>query len=57
MEATENPHSESTTQDDQFPEGTDETDRVCWVCEGKTVYRHCKIICANCGFTRDCSDP
>ena len=19
--------------------------------------RHCKIICPNCGYTRDCSDP
>ena len=21
------------------------------------IERHCKIICPNCGFTRDCSDP
>jgi hypothetical protein len=22
-----------------------------------SLERHCKIICPNCGFTRDCSDP
>jgi hypothetical protein len=21
------------------------------------VERHCKIVCPNCGYTRDCSDP
>jgi len=21
------------------------------------VERHCKVICPNCGYTRDCSDP
>jgi len=32
-------------------------DRLCWVCGGPTQERHCKIVCHNCGFTRDCSDP
>jgi 8-oxo-dGTP diphosphatase len=32
-------------------------DSVCWCCGGQTVKRHCKIVCTNCGFTRDCSDP
>ncbi len=41
---------------DKFPAGTDQTDRTCWVCGGETAYRNCKIICKNCGFTRDCSD-
>jgi hypothetical protein len=43
--------------EDGFPDGTTEADRVCWVCGGRTAYRQCKIICTNCGFTRDCSDP
>jgi hypothetical protein len=43
--------------DDKFPDGTSDEDRVCWVCKGDTAYRNCKIICKNCGFTRDCSDP
>jgi len=29
----------------------------CWLCDGKVVERHCKIVCLKCGFTRDCSDP
>lgn len=34
-----------------------EDDTYCWVCGGAVVKRHCKIVCAECGFTRDCSDP
>jgi hypothetical protein len=32
-------------------------DAYCWVCEAAIVDVHCKIVCKNCGFTRDCSDP
>jgi hypothetical protein len=42
---------------EKWPEGTGEEDRICWVCEGPTFYRQCKIICQTCGFMRDCSDP
>lgn len=34
-----------------------EDDAICWVCDGPTVKRSCKIICERCGFMRDCSDP
>ena len=31
--------------------------KPCDVCGGGPVYElHCKIICRNCGYTRDCSD-
>lgn len=31
---------------------------TCSVCGSENVVeRHCKIICLNCGYTRDCSDP
>jgi hypothetical protein len=30
---------------------------VCIICGGTAVARKCKIICQNCGYTRDCSDP
>ena len=30
---------------------------VCELC-GTTMYDHnCKIVCPNCGYKRDCSDP
>ena len=32
-------------------------DENCEICGYKTLKSHCKIICKNCGFTRDCSDP
>ncbi len=30
---------------------------VCLLCGGRAVARKCKIICTNCGATRDCTDP
>ena len=32
-------------------------DRVCELCGGPALERHCKVVCLNCGFQRDCSDP
>lgn len=32
-------------------------DDVCELCGGPTVERHCKVVCLNCGYKRDCSDP
>lgn len=30
---------------------------VCEVCGTPMYDRHCKIVCPNCGYLRDCSDP
>ena len=30
---------------------------ICEICSGQMLERQCKIICLNCGYTRDCSDP
>jgi carbonic anhydrase/acetyltransferase-like protein (isoleucine patch superfamily) len=30
---------------------------VCERCGGCMVDRHCKLLCLNCGYQRDCSDP
>lgn len=30
---------------------------TCEICSFETIKLHCKIICKNCGFMRDCSDP
>ncbi len=35
----------------------DADDATCEICGGRTVEKHCKIQCLNCGYTRDCSDP
>ena len=29
----------------------------CEICGARMLERSCKIICRNCGYTRDCSDP
>ncbi|HSG49312.1 MAG TPA: hypothetical protein VLA43_15935 [Longimicrobiales bacterium] len=29
----------------------------CELCGGPVLDRHCKVVCLNCGFQRDCSDP
>ena len=30
---------------------------TCERCGERMAEHHCKIICPNCGFCRDCSDP
>ena len=30
---------------------------ACDLCGAPVLERHCKIVCRNCGYTRDCSDP
>ena len=30
---------------------------TCEICGHRMSERHCKIVCPNCGYTRDCSDP
>ena len=29
----------------------------CDICGAETTEIHCKVVCRNCGYTRDCSDP
>lgn len=31
--------------------------QVCEVCHTEMFGLHCKIVCPNCGYKRDCSDP
>jgi hypothetical protein len=31
--------------------------RLCDLCRGPLLERHCKVLCLNCGYQRDCSDP
>ncbi len=30
---------------------------TCEICGQRMSERHCKLVCPNCGYTRDCSDP
>jgi ribosomal protein L37E len=39
------------------PAITAEWIHVCERCGERMDERKCKIVCGNCGFTRDCSDP
>jgi 8-oxo-dGTP diphosphatase len=47
--------SELENEPAAVPSGFD--DQICWLCGGETVKRNCKIVCLQCGFLRDCSDP
>ncbi|HET7377459.1 MAG TPA: hypothetical protein VFK30_12170 [Anaerolineae bacterium] len=38
------------------PSNPRQADTYCWVCGAAIVDVHCKIVCKNCGFMRDCSD-
>lgn len=33
------------------------TAQICERCGFAMYDRHCKVLCPNCGYTRDCSDP
>lgn len=37
--------------------GEAERNPTCEVCGGPVLERHCKLLCLNCGYQRDCSDP
>ncbi|HKB14996.1 MAG TPA: hypothetical protein VKF62_02975 [Planctomycetota bacterium] len=30
---------------------------ACDLCGARMIERHCKLVCPQCGFIRDCSDP
>ena len=49
--AEDQPQQAQTTEVSQ-PAGED-----CEVCGTEMYGLHCKLICPNCGYRRDCSDP
>lgn len=49
---TTQPIADSPTPPPRRPDGLD-----CEICGARMYERSCKIICPNCGYTRDCSDP
>jgi uncharacterized Zn finger protein (UPF0148 family) len=38
-------------------DGDPESRVSCDICGSPMIERHCRLICLNCGYTRDCSDP
>lgn len=42
---------------DEAARGSDARPASCELCGGPVLERHCRIVCLNCGFQRDCSDP
>ena len=38
-------------------EGLDRQGQLCELCGGPVMERHCKVLCLNCGYQRDCGDP
>ncbi|MDT8369481.1 MAG: hypothetical protein RQ745_09765 [Longimicrobiales bacterium] len=52
------PRATGRSRDASVPPRTDATPGLtCDLCGGPVRERHCKIVCLNCGFQRDCSDP
>lgn len=47
----------ATVDRDQEPRDPGGYEAECEVCGYRMYGLHCKIICPNCGYRRDCSDP
>jgi transposase len=41
----------------QAPEGSEPSGEECEICGAEMYGLHCKLVCPNCGYRRDCSDP
>jgi hypothetical protein len=49
--------SEEQTHQEQAPEKAEPSGEDCEVCGEEMFGLHCKLVCPNCGYRRDCSDP
>jgi ribosomal protein L37E len=48
---------EEQTQQAQMGEASQPVHEDCEVCGTEMYGLHCKLVCPNCGYRRDCSDP
>ena len=48
---------EESKQQAQTPEVLQPSGENCEVCGTEMYGLHCKLICPNCGYRRDCSNP
>jgi hypothetical protein len=52
------PDSREADRTDFDPEYAEDQPVICEICGSEMDYTaSCKIICRNCGYMRDCSDP
>jgi hypothetical protein len=49
--------SEEQAQQEQAPETPEPSGEDCEACGAEMFGLHCKLVCPNCGYRRDCSDP
>jgi rubrerythrin len=52
QEVDEEQRQQTQTSEASQPAGED-----CEVCGTEMYGLHCKLVCPNCGYRRDCSDP
>ena len=48
---------EESAQQTQAAEALQPSGEECEACGTEMYGLHCKLICPNCGYRRDCSDP
>ncbi len=49
---------DATEKREKLSSGKHETpEQECELCGTEMFGLHCKLICPNCGYRRDCSDP
>ena len=48
---------DETNERQQATETLKPSGEECEVCDSQMYGLHCKLICPNCGYRRDCSDP
>jgi hypothetical protein len=49
--------NEEQAQQMQAPETPERSGEDCEICGSEMFGLHCKLVCPNCGYRRDCSDP
>ncbi len=42
---------------ERAPEALEPSGEDCEACGAEMYGLHCKLVCPNCGYRRDCSDP
>jgi hypothetical protein len=48
---------EEQGQQKEAPEAQEPSGEDCEVCSSEMYGLRCKLVCPNCGYRRDCSDP